>query len=57
MKRFLFILCGLMLSFILWAAIDTYQFESVAQEEQYRDLTASLRCPNARTTASPTQTR
>lgn len=45
MKRCLFLLCGLLLSCSLWAAIDTYQFDSVAQEEQYRDLTASLRCP------------
>lgn len=45
MKRVLLILCGLVFSFSLWAAIDTYQFDSVAQEEQYRDLTGSLRCP------------
>ncbi|HCW99515.1 MAG TPA: cytochrome c-type biogenesis protein CcmH [Pantoea sp.] len=45
MKRVLLTLCGLLFSFSLWAAIDTYQFDSVAQEEQYRDLTGSLRCP------------
>lgn len=45
MKRVLLILCCLLFSFSLWAAIDTYQFDSVAQEEQYRDLTGSLRCP------------
>ena len=45
MKRGLFLLCGLLLSFSLWAAIDTYQFDSVAQEQQYRELTGSLRCP------------
>lgn len=45
MKRFLLLLCGLVFSASLWAAIDTWQFDSVAQEEQYRDLTASLRCP------------
>lgn len=45
MKRLFFMLCGLLFSVSLWAAIDTYQFDSVAQEEQYRDLTASLRCP------------
>jgi len=44
-KPLLSILCGLLLSFSLCAAIDTYPFDSVAQEEQYRDLTASLRCP------------
>jgi len=45
MKRLFFMLCGLLFSVSLWATIDTYQFDSVAQEEQYRDLTASLRCP------------
>lgn len=45
MKRGLLALCGLLLSFSLWAAIDTYQFDSVAQEQQYRELTGSLRCP------------
>ncbi|HAB74220.1 MULTISPECIES: cytochrome c-type biogenesis protein CcmH [Pantoea] len=45
MKHMLLMLCGLLFSVSLWAAIDTYQFDSVAQEEQYRDLTASLRCP------------
>ena len=45
MKRLLLLLAGILLSTSLWAAIDTYQFDSVQQEEQYRDLTASLRCP------------
>jgi len=43
--RTLLLLCGLLFSITLWATIDTLQFDSVAQEEQYRDLTASLRCP------------
>lgn len=43
--RMLLLLGGLMFSINLWASIDTLQFDSVAQEEQYRDLTASLRCP------------
>ena len=43
--RTLLLLCGLLFSINLWASIDTLQFDSVAQEEQYRDLTASLRCP------------
>ncbi|KYN66101.1 cytochrome C [Pantoea agglomerans] len=43
--RMLLLLCGLLFSINLWASIDTLQFDSVAQEEQYRDLTASLRCP------------
>ncbi|MBT8499004.1 cytochrome C [Pantoea agglomerans] len=45
MMRMLLLLCGLLFSINLWASIDTLQFDSVAQEEQYRDLTASLRCP------------
>lgn len=45
MRHLLLLTCGLLLSFSLWATIDTLQFDSVAQEEQYRDLTASLRCP------------
>lgn len=43
--RTLLLLCGLLFSINLWASIDTLQFDSVAREEQYRDLTASLRCP------------
>lgn len=43
--RTLLLLCGLLFSINLWASIDTLQFDSVAQEEQYRYLTASLRCP------------
>ncbi|MCX2192234.1 cytochrome c-type biogenesis protein CcmH [Pantoea agglomerans] len=43
--RMLLLLCGLLFSINLWASIDTLLFDSVAQEEQYRDLTASLRCP------------
>ena len=45
MKRLVLLICGMLFSISLWAAIDTYKFDSVAQEEQYRDLTASLRCP------------
>lgn len=45
MKRILLFVAAMMISFNLWAAIDTYQFKSEAQEEQYRSLTESLRCP------------
>ena len=45
MKRLVLLICGMLFSISLWAAIDSYKFDSVAQEEQYRDLTASLRCP------------
>jgi len=43
--RMWLLVCALLFSVNLWATIDTLQFDSVAQEEQYRDLTASLRCP------------
>lgn len=36
---------GLILSWSAFAAIDTYTFSSVAQEQQYRELTEQLRCP------------
>ncbi|EKS7813242.1 cytochrome c-type biogenesis protein [Edwardsiella piscicida] len=37
---------GLLLPGALWAAvIDTYNFTSEAQEQQYRELTEQLRCP------------
>lgn len=36
---------GLMLAFQASAAIDTYQFKSEQQEQQFRDITAQLRCP------------
>ena len=45
MRHLLLLVCGVLFSFSLWATMDTLQFDSVAQEEQYRDLTASLRCP------------
>ncbi|MGX9271844.1 cytochrome c-type biogenesis protein [Pantoea ananatis] len=45
MKFLMMMLCGLLFSASLWAAIDIYAFDSVAQEEQYREITASLRCP------------
>ena len=38
-------LIGVMLSVSAWAAIDTYSFKSVEQEQQYRELTEQLRCP------------
>jgi len=43
------LLAGLLLSFTLLstaqAAIDTYTFKSEAEREQFRQLTAELRCP------------
>ena len=43
--RLLSLIFGLMLSWCLFAAIDTYTFKSEAQEQQYRELTEQLRCP------------
>lgn len=45
MMRGLLLLCSLLFSTGLWAATDTYSFDSVEQEQQYRELTVSLRCP------------
>ncbi|WP_067705794.1 cytochrome c-type biogenesis protein [Erwinia sp. ErVv1] len=45
MKRFLLIVISLISLSALAGNIDTYQFASVAQEQQYRHLTESLRCP------------
>lgn len=46
MKPFLIALALMLLSTsVLADSIDTYQFDSVNQEQQYRHLTESLRCP------------
>jgi cytochrome c-type biogenesis protein CcmH len=39
------LLAGLLFSLSVLAAMDTWQFDSAEQEAQYRELTASLRCP------------
>ncbi|MGC6389018.1 cytochrome c-type biogenesis protein [Ewingella sp. S1.OA.A_B6] len=44
-------LLGLCLSFGAFAAIDTYQFKSEAQEQQYRQITEQLRCPKCQNTS------
>ncbi|MBP2167705.1 cytochrome c-type biogenesis protein CcmH [Erwinia toletana] len=45
MKAIMTLLVAMVLSFSAFAAIDTLQFDSVEQEQQYRQLTESLRCP------------
>ncbi|MDU7389911.1 cytochrome c-type biogenesis protein [Atlantibacter hermannii] len=45
MTRILSLFAALLLSFSVFAAIDTYQFKDEAQEQQFRELTAQLRCP------------
>ncbi|MFU9136758.1 cytochrome c-type biogenesis protein CcmH [Erwinia tasmaniensis] len=45
MKRFFLIVISLISLSALAGNIDTYHFSSVAQEQQYRHLTESLRCP------------
>ncbi|ROR07912.1 cytochrome c-type biogenesis protein CcmH [Erwinia sp. JUb26] len=46
MKHFLIVLALMLLSTAALAdSIDTRQFDSVSQEQQYRHLTESLRCP------------
>ncbi|AWH87865.1 cytochrome c-type biogenesis protein [Limnobaculum parvum] len=44
-KRISFILFGLVVTFFAHAAIDTYNFKSVEEEQQFRELTGQLRCP------------
>lgn len=43
--RLITLLVAALLSFSAAAAIDTYKFSSVEQEQQYRELTEQLRCP------------
>lgn len=43
--RFAAVILAALLSFSAAAAIDTYHFDSVEQEQQYRELTEQLRCP------------
>lgn len=45
LKRISFILFGLMMTFVAHATIDTYNFKSVEEEQQFRELTGQLRCP------------
>lgn len=44
------LLLGVALSFSAFAAIDTYQFKSPQQEQDYREITAQLRCPKCQNT-------
>lgn len=43
--RLVVLMCAALLSWNAAAAIDTYKFKSVEQEQQYRELTEQLRCP------------
>ena len=43
--RLITLLVAALLSWSVAAAIDTYTFKSVEQEQQYRELTEQLRCP------------
>ncbi|WP_312047113.1 cytochrome c-type biogenesis protein CcmH, partial [Erwinia sp.] len=45
MKRILLVVALIFSFSVLADNIDTYQFSSVTQEQQYRHLTESLRCP------------
>lgn len=45
------LILGLSLSWAAFAAIDTYQFKSEAQEQQYRQITEQLRCPKCQNTS------
>ncbi|WP_159567134.1 cytochrome c-type biogenesis protein [Budvicia diplopodorum] len=45
LKRLSFMLFGMAVTFATHAAIDTYNFKSVDEEQQFRELTNQLRCP------------
>ncbi len=45
LKQLSFMLFGVMMTFGAHAAIDTYDFKSVDEEQQFRELTNQLRCP------------
>ncbi len=57
MRGVMVILLALMLTGKAWAAIDTWQFKDEAQEQAFRESPPGCAVRNARTTASPTQTR
>ncbi|MBV6816885.1 cytochrome c-type biogenesis protein CcmH [Rahnella sp. PD12R] len=44
------LMLGVALSFSAFAAIDTYQFKSPQQEQDYREITGQLRCPKCQNT-------
>lgn len=45
MKHAVMLAFSLLFSWSAQAAIDTYHFQSEAQEQQFRELTGQLRCP------------
>ena len=51
MRRLTGLLVGLLFSLSALATIETWQFASAEQEQQYRELTASLRCPKCQNTS------
>lgn len=57
MRSVIVILLALMLTGQAWAAIDTWQFKDEAQSRPSARSPPNCAALNARTTASPTQTR
>ncbi len=45
MRKIILLLAAMLVSLSALATIETWQFDSAQQEQQYRELTASLRCP------------
>ncbi|MFD1804739.1 cytochrome c-type biogenesis protein CcmH [Mixta tenebrionis] len=45
MRKIILLLAAMLVSMSALATIETWQFDSAQQEQQYRELTASLRCP------------
>lgn len=44
-RRLSCILIGMTITFVAHTAIDTYNFKSIQEEQQFRELTNQLRCP------------
>lgn len=53
MKSLSVALFAMLMAFSVHAAIDTYNFKSVEEEQQFREFTGSFAARNAKITVSP----
>ncbi len=44
-KLFVILFSALLMSFTAYAAIDVFEFDNEQQEEQFKELSHTLRCP------------
>ena len=51
MRALVGLLAGLLMTTAVWAAIETYQFDSPDQEARFRQLGLELRCPKCQNQA------